>query len=191
MQVSEQTAPKRWSFSTRLHLHPRFHSRFLPDDRDVTVYLPPHYDENVDREYPVLYVQDGQNLFESETAFESGRTWQFAESVDAAILAGEVEPLIVVGIANAGERRLAEYTPTSDWKLGGGQADKYGRLLTEELLPFIEARYRVRPGAANTRVWAGRPLEGWLLFVWACSLRRFSGNWPFSRLRYGGIIGRF
>ena len=49
-----------------------------------------------------------------------------------------------------GERRLAEYTPTSDWKLSGGQADKYGRLLTEELLPFIAARYRVRPGAANT-----------------------------------------
>lgn len=115
MQVSEQTAPKRRSFSTRLHLHPRFHSRFLPDDRDVTVYLPPDYDENVDREYPVLYMQDGQNLFESESAFERGRTWQFAESADAAIRAGEVEPLIVVGIANAGERRLAEYTPTSDW----------------------------------------------------------------------------
>lgn len=150
MRVSEQTAPKRRSFSTRLRLHPRFHSSFLPDDRDVTVYLPPDYDENVEREYPVLYMQDGQNLFELETAFKGARTWRFAESADAAILAGEVEPLIVVGIGNAGERRLAEYTPTSDWKLSGGQADKYGRLLTEELLPFIAARYRVRPGAANT-----------------------------------------
>ena len=102
MRVSEQTAPKRRSFSTRLRLHPRFHSSFLPDDRDVTVYLPPDYDENVEREYPVLYMQDGQNLFELETAFKGARTWRFAESADAAILAGEVEPLIVVGIGNAG-----------------------------------------------------------------------------------------
>jgi predicted alpha/beta superfamily hydrolase len=89
-------------------------------------------------------MQDGQNLF------GPGSSWRVAESADAAIEAGEVEPLIIVGIANAGERRIAEYTPTNDWKMGGGEADKYGQLLVEELAPFIAANYRVRRGAGNT-----------------------------------------
>lgn len=135
---------------TRLHLHSGFRSRFLPDSRDVTVYLPPDYHDDPEQTYPVLYMQDGQNLFDSENAFVKGRTWRMAQSADAAIASGEVEPLIIVGIANAGERRLAEYTPTRDWKLGGGEADKYGRMLTEELLPRIASQYRVRLGGSNT-----------------------------------------
>lgn len=147
MQGSAQTGlDKRIS---RLRLHPRFHSRFLPDDRDITVYLPPGYDENADRSYPVLYMHDGQNLFGSEASVK-GRTWQLAETADTAIKSGEVEPLLIVGIGHAEERRLAEYTPTNDWKLGGGEADKYGQLLIKELLPFIAANYRVRAGAVNT-----------------------------------------
>ena len=116
----------------------------------MTVYLPPDYEENAGRYYPVLYMNDGQNLFDVETSFAKGRSWQLAKTADAAIQSGEVQPLLIVGIANAGERRLAEYTPTHDWKLGGGEADKYGRLLTDELLPFIAATYRIRSGAANT-----------------------------------------
>jgi predicted alpha/beta superfamily hydrolase len=134
----------------RLRFHPQFHSRFLADDRDVTVYLPPGYEEQPERRFPVLYMHDGQNLFDPRTSFVPGRTWQVAETADATIEAGEVEPLIVVGIANTGDRRLAEYTPTHDWKMGGGEANKYGELLVEELLPFIAARYRVQAGAENT-----------------------------------------
>ena len=134
----------------RLRFHPKFHSRFLPDDRDVTIYLPPGYDEDEDRQYPVLYLQDGQNLFDPRTSFIPGRTWQVAETADTVIEAGEVEPLIIVGIANTGEHRLAEYTPTRDWKMGGGDADKYGDLLAQDLLPFIAANYRVRSGVENT-----------------------------------------
>ena len=120
----------------------RTHS-FPPDDRKVIAYLPPGYEEEAERSYPILYMQDGQNLF-GETG------WRMAESADAAIEAGEVEPLIIVGIASARERRIAEYTPTMDWKLGGGEADRYGRLLLEEVAPFLSANYRVRQGAANT-----------------------------------------
>jgi len=134
----------------RLRSHPKFHSRFLPDDRDVTVYLPPGYDEEHWRDYPVLYLQDGQNLFDPRTSFIPGRTWQVAETADATIEAGEVEPLIIVGIANTGEHRLAEYTPTRDWKMGGGDANKYGDLLLQDLLPFIASTYRVRPGIDST-----------------------------------------
>jgi enterochelin esterase-like enzyme len=128
----------------RLRSHPQFHSSFLPDDRDVTVYLPPGYDEHPDRCYPVLFLQDGQNLFDPRTSFIPGRTWQVADTADAVIASGDVEPLIVVGIANTGEHRLAEYTPTRDWKMGGGEASKYGDLLTHDLLPFIASNYRVR-----------------------------------------------
>lgn len=126
----------------RVSLHPRFHSRFLPDDRDITVYVPPQYEEQPDRQFPVLYLHDGQNLFDPSTSFVPGRTWRVAETADAAIDAGEVVPLIIVGIANTGDRRLAEYTPVPDWKMGGGEADKYGRLIIEELMPFINANYR-------------------------------------------------
>ena len=148
--TAQNYLPERHTFPSRLRVHPRFHSRFLPDDRDVTVYLPPGYEHDAGRSYPVLYMQDGQNLFDAETSFIKGRTWRMAETADAAIEAREIEPLVIVGVANAGERRLAEYTPTHDWKLGGGHADRYGRLLVEELLPFIAARYRVRTDAENT-----------------------------------------
>jgi len=95
-------------------------------------------------------MQDGQNLFDPRTSFIPGRTWQVANTADAVITSGGVEPLIVVGIANTGEHRLAEYTPTRDWKMGGGEAHKYGELLTEDLLPFIAANYRVRGGLEST-----------------------------------------
>ncbi len=134
----------------RVSLHPWFHSRFLRNDRDITVYVPPEYEEQPERNFPVLYLHDGQNLFDPATSFVPGRTWRVAETADAAIEAGEVAPLIIVGVANTGDHRLAEYTPVPDWKMGGGEADKYGRLLTEELMPFINANYRTLHGRENT-----------------------------------------
>ncbi|MBV8114447.1 MAG: alpha/beta hydrolase [Silvibacterium sp.] len=134
----------------RVHLHRQFHSRFLPADRDVSVYLPPSYEEHAERHYPVLYLQDGQNLFDPRTSFIPGRTWQVAETADAEIAADAVEPLIIVGVANTGEHRLAEYTPTRDWKMGGGDADKYGKLLVHDLIPWIASTYRVRRGVEHT-----------------------------------------
>lgn len=128
----------------RLRLHRAFQSRYLPDARNLVVYLPPGYDENPDRGFPVLYMHDGQNLFDGNTSFLPGRTWQMREQADAAIAAGEVEPLVIVGIYNTGDRRIAEYTPDRDWQLGGGEAASYGLLLTRELMPWIAARYRVR-----------------------------------------------
>ncbi len=63
---------------------------------------------------------------------------------------GEIEPLILVGIANTGLRRMAEYTPTRDFKMGGGEGRSYGRLLIEELKPWIDRTYRTLPDAKNT-----------------------------------------
>jgi enterochelin esterase-like enzyme len=128
----------------RLRLHRAFPSMYLPDKRDVIVYVPPGYDQHPERTYPVLYLQDGQNLFDGRTSFIPGRTWMMREQADAAIEAGEVEPLVIVGIYNAGDRRLAEYTHERDWQMGGGEADEYGLLLTGELMPWIAGQYRVR-----------------------------------------------
>ena len=134
----------------RLRLHKAFKSNHLPDDRDVIVYVPPGYEDEPERTYPVLYLHDGQNLFDGRTSFVKDRTWQVREHADAAIEAGEAEPLVVVGIYNTGDRRLAEYTHEYNWQMGGGQADAYGKLVTRELMPWIASQYRVRQDRENT-----------------------------------------
>ena len=126
--------------------------------REILVYLPPGY-ERGRRKYPVLYLNDGQNLFSGETSFLPGRYWRIGETADALIEAGAIEPLIIVGIYNAGEARLDEYTPVKDGKGRGGKARWYGRMLVEELKPFIDAEYRTRPGPRNTGI-GGSSLGG-------------------------------
>ncbi len=133
----------------RLRLHRGFHSSYLPNDRDVIVYLPPGYEQNPERSYPVFYMHDGQNLFDPHTSFLEGRTWQVREQADAAIEAGEVEPLIIVGVYNTAAR-IDEYTSERDSQRGGGEADKYGLLLTRELMPWIASQYRVRRDREST-----------------------------------------
>jgi predicted alpha/beta superfamily hydrolase len=132
-----------------VQLHHNFISSLVPYRRDLIVYLPPAYEHSSER-YPVLYLHDGQNLFDPETAYVRGMDWKVDETADALIRAGEIAPLIIVGIFNTGEHRIEEYTPTRDRKLGGGHAELYGRMLVEELKPFIDSRYRTLSGAANT-----------------------------------------
>jgi enterochelin esterase-like enzyme len=133
----------------RLRIHRAFASHYLPGKRDLIVYVPPGYDRHPERTYPVLYLQDGQNLFDPRTSFIPGCTWEVREHADEAIRAGEVEPLIIVGIYNT-ERRLAEYTHEREWKMGGGEAAQYGLTLTREILPFIASRYRIRTDRDST-----------------------------------------
>lgn len=133
----------------RLHVHDAFPSIYLPGRRDVIVYVPPGYERHPERSYPVLYLHDGQNLFDGRTSYVEGRTWQVREQADAAIEAGEVEPLVIVGIYNTGERRLAEYTHERNWQMGGGEADEYGLMVTRELMPWIASQYRVREDRAS------------------------------------------
>ena len=142
-------SPEADASPSRLRLHKAFKGQHLPDDRDVIVYVPPLYEEDHQRIYPVLYLHDGQNLFDGRTSFVPGRTWQVLEHADAAINAGEVEPLVIVGIYNTGERRLAEYTHEYNWQMGGGEADAYGNLITRELMPWIANEYRVRQDRAG------------------------------------------
>jgi predicted alpha/beta superfamily hydrolase len=134
-----------------------FHSAFLVD-RPVLVYLPPGYASDTTTRYPVLYLHDGQNLFDTRTAF-GGVEWGVDETAEGLILAGQVAPVIIVAVGNTADR-IDEYTPTYDSSVpGGGDADLYGRLLVEELKPAIDARYRTLTDAANTGL-AGSSLGG-------------------------------
>ncbi|HEY1499626.1 MAG TPA: alpha/beta hydrolase-fold protein [Acidobacteriaceae bacterium] len=161
---TEPTLPPSEPPHPRVHKHAGFASRFLAGERDISVYLPPDYDSDPGRRFPLLILQDGQNLFDPETSFIRGKTWRVAENADDAIAAGEVEPLVIAGVANAGERRLAEYTPVRDWKLGGGEAGKYALMLTRELLPFLHRKYRLRSGPEETGI-GGSSLGG-LVSLW-------------------------
>lgn len=137
-----------------------FRSDLLGGDRQVVVYLPPGYHAAGDRRYPVLYMQDGQNLFDGRTSYVPGEHWHLNETADNLIREGAVEPLIMVGVYNAGGRRIEEYTPTADPGFGaGGQADLYGRMLAEELKPYVDAIYRTKPGREHTGI-GGSSLGG-------------------------------
>ena len=130
--------------------HKNFTSEFLGNQRDVIVYLPPGYDAQETRRYPVLYLNDGQNVFDRATSF-AGVEWEVDETAQALIEQGAIEPLLIVGVYNTGETRIDEYAPTVDPKLKrGGKADLYGRFLREELKPFIDRRYRTQPGPDST-----------------------------------------
>ncbi len=122
--------------------HENFASQFLGNQRTLIVYLPPGYEHEPERRYPVLYLQDGQNVFDRATAF-LGQEWQVDETAQALIEQGKIEPLIIAGIYNTGEQRIHEYTQTRDErKQAGGQAGLYGRFLVEEVKPFLDRRYR-------------------------------------------------
>ena len=137
------------SLPQRLHKHDEFVSKLVDEHHDLLVYLPPGYEENKDRLFPVLYMQDGQNLFDPATSFIPGNYWRLGETADALIEQGEIDAVMIVGIYNSGAARINEYTPVVDRRLGGGHADAYGRMLVEELKPFIDRRYRTLPGGEN------------------------------------------
>jgi predicted alpha/beta superfamily hydrolase len=145
-----------------IRLHKNFHSRFLSRDRDIIVYLPPGYEKEPTRRYPVLYMQDGQNIFDAATSFFTGMERHLDEKAQALIVRGAIRPLIIVGIYSTGQDRINEYTPTRIPVTNkGGQADLYGRMLVEEIKPFIDSQYRTLPKPSNTGL-GGSSLGGLL-----------------------------
>ena len=144
-----------------LHRHEKFRSRFLRNQRDLIVYLPPRYHEQPQRRFPVLYMHDGQNLFDGATSFVPGMDWHVGHTADDFILTGVVQPLIIVGLYNVGKVRINEYTPTKAPRLGGGRADRYAKFLIQEVMPFIHQEYRALPDPRLTGM-GGSSLGGLL-----------------------------
>jgi len=142
-----------------IRAHKSFHSNILKNDREVIVYLPSGYDASKRKRYSVFYMHDGQNLFDGATSFIPGQEWRVDETAERLIAAGKIEPLIIVGVYNTKDR-VDEYTPAADAKYKlGGKADLYGRMLVEELKPFIDSQYRTKRDAKHTGL-AGSSLGG-------------------------------
>jgi predicted alpha/beta superfamily hydrolase len=154
--VAFEPLPRNLREPSELDENPRylrlreFRSRWLPSRRDVTVLLPEAYLAEPERRFPVFYLHDGQNVFDGRTSYLPDHTWRAAETADQLVRDGRVEPVILVGVANTGKKRLEEYTPTRDDRMGGGVGNRYGKLLVEELKPLVDRSFRTLTDAANT-----------------------------------------
>ena len=116
--------------------------------RKIWIYMPPDYDKNTEH-YPVLYMHDGQNLFDKNTAF-SGE-WKVDETMNK--LSDEKKlNLIVVGIENGGNYRIDEYTPWKNASYGGGDAEKYIDFIVQSLKPYVDSVYRTMPEQDHTGI---------------------------------------
>lgn len=141
-----------------LHVYDNVRFRHLPRERGIVVWLPRGYDR-ARTSYPVLYMHDGQNLFDRRTAF-LGQSWGVDDIAVGLIERRAVEPLVVVGIYNTGEHRVDEYTPTVEHRYRrGGKSREYGWMLVEELSIALHTSYRLRSGPAWTGI-AGSSLGG-------------------------------
>jgi predicted alpha/beta superfamily hydrolase len=134
-----------------LHTH-EIPSLYLGLTRRVTVWMPPRPRRGRAAPYQVLYLNDGQNLFEPERAF-AGNTWRVPDTAARLVRSGRIPPLVIVGIDHGGARRGREYLPVED-ELNPGAANPLGReyaeFVTREVMPFIARNYPVASGASNT-----------------------------------------
>lgn len=126
-------------------------SRIFRNTRTVRVWLPPEYDGWGETRYPVLYLNDGQNLFEATTAF-AGVHWQVGEATSRLIAEEKIAPLIIVGIDNTGKNRVREYVPyrSADPRVIGPQGKHFPDFLLREVMPLIEKYYAVAKGPEHT-----------------------------------------
>jgi len=162
----------RWAYSDAVESvtsgtlvrHEKFASAFLSETRNVSVWLPPDY-AGGDERYSVLYLHDGQNLFDAATA-AFGVEWQADETLARLIDSKEIPPVIVVGIWNT-SKRIDEYTLTKDIQMNrGGDGLEYIRFVADELKPFIDQTYRTRSDRESTLI-GGSSLGG-LISMHAC-----------------------
>ena len=154
-----------------LRLH-EFRSRVFQNTRFLRVWLPSGYDaaENAGRHYPVLYLNDGQNLFEGATAF-NGVEWQVDETGDRLIREGVVPPMIFVGMDNAGRERIREYMPHRSLNpmMLRAHGTRYPAFLFKEVMPFVASHYRVASEPENTGL--GGSSLGALIALYAVAVR--------------------
>jgi predicted alpha/beta superfamily hydrolase len=137
-------------------VHESFHSCYLRFDRKVIVWLPPHYELRPDQRYPVLYMQDGQQVFDPVTSTWQ-QDWEVDENCERLITDGRLRELIVVAVYST-EDRCVEYNPS----LAGRE---YARFLLDELKPFIDREYRTEAG--RSAAIAGSSLGGTMAFYLA------------------------
>lgn len=143
-------------------------SEVLANERGLWIYLPPSYSEQPSRRFPVVYMHDGQNLFDPAAAF-GGVAWEADNAMNAGAADGTIREAIVVGVENTAAR-IDEYTPSVDRGLmRGGRAPQYLTFFVDELMPLVNRELRTLTGPENTAI-VGSSLGG-LVSVWI-GLRR-------------------
>ena len=133
-----------------LRIIENFASPQLGNTRSLRIYLPASYGAHPERRYPVLYMHDGQNLFDAKTA-AYGTEWGIDETVDKLVAEGKMAEIIVVGIDNTKDR-MDEYTPCCDAQYGGGKLAAYESFLVDTVKPYIDRSLRTRPGKEDTAI---------------------------------------
>jgi predicted alpha/beta superfamily hydrolase len=151
---NEEAREKISTITGDVRSHP-IHSNILNNDRKLWVFVPPGYDADKSARYPVLYMHDGQNLFDDATSFAG--EWQADETATKLIHEGKIRPILIVGIENTAARG-DEYTPTR-YDDEGGRGQDYARFVLTEVKPFIDRTYRTNPSREATGI-AGSSLGG-------------------------------
>jgi len=139
----------------KVRYHKNFYSKYLNNERDIIVWLPPSYKMKSQKKLPVLYMHDGQNIMDPDTSF-AGVDWQIDETATKLIKENKIEEIIIVGIYNTPDR-LKEY---SDSETG----NKYIQFIINELKPFIDSTYPTKPDKDNSAV-MGSSMGGLISFL--------------------------
>jgi predicted alpha/beta superfamily hydrolase len=127
-------------------------SAYLGVTRRISVWMPPRGRAASEDRYPVLYLNDGQNLFDPGRAF-AGRTWRVAETAGRLVRHGRIRPVIIVGIDHGGARRDREYLPVEDDRNPGARKPlgaQYAEFVIREVMSLVQQRYPAAGGASNT-----------------------------------------
>lgn len=131
-----------------------FYSEVLNQDRTVDIYLPPSYAENTEKRYPVVYMHDGNNLFEAEESF-ANEDWEVDSTIEKLLKINQIEEVIAVGIHNTISRD-DDYTwvemINEEGYTEGGKGAKYAEFIVEELKEYMDSKYRTLPDRENTAV---------------------------------------
>lgn len=134
------------------------HSAIFGNERKIRVLLPAGYADaaNQGRRYPVLYLLDGQNVFDACLSEVSRHEWGADEAVQRLVAEGRIPPMIVVGVDHAGKDRAREYLPYKDY-VGNPDMDEpagkqFPDFMTREVLPLVDAHYRTLQGPAHTGI---------------------------------------
>lgn len=138
--------------------------------RRVWIYLPPAY-STTHKKYPVLYMHDGQNIFDDSTA--AFGEWGVDECLDS-LIKKRIQACIVIGVDN-GPQRMQEYNPYEFKEFGKGQGDAYVDFLVKTLKPFVDMHYRTLPSVENTLI-AGSSMGGLISY--------------YAMLKYPNIFGK-
>ena len=151
--LSSGCMPEEHTIAGSVTIIKDFNMPELGRTRDIWIYVPPDYGDSASKYYPVLYMHDGQNLFDVITS--SAGEWGIDETLEDFFENGETEGVIVVGIENGGAHRTQEYSPWEfqlDNEILGGEGDEYVDFIVNTLKPHIDENYRTLPNRENTGI---------------------------------------